>query len=337
MKPNVLILYTGGTIGMADSAEGYVPCAQFNQLLKKKLSEYTQQQLLSFDVQELPELIDSANLQPEHWTQMARLLIDNWDCYDGFVVLHGTDTMVYSAAALSYMLLGLDKPVILTGSQMPLINLRSDGLDNLITAIELAGNSAIPEVCIYFNSRLLRGNRSIKLNSNAFDAFDSPNFPALARAGIRLTVDSNLLLKPRQKQYCAPAFYSDAVTVLPIYPGISAAIADALLGNGTVKGLIIHSYGSGNIPSDDSDLVAALQRANDSGVVIVNVTQCIEGPVNQGDYATGAVLNRIGVVSGKDITLASAFAKLHFLIACGLGADDIRDRFSVPLCGEMSE
>lgn len=336
MTSRVLILYTGGTIGMTSSEQGYVPCKQFNQLLQQKIPQEAYQQLPQFVVLEHSDLIDSANLQPAHWTVMAEHLIENWHSYQGFVVLHGTDTMDYTAAALSFMLQGIDKPVILTGSQVPLVQLRSDGLDNLITAIDMAGSCQVPEVCIYFNNRLLRGNRTVKLNSSAFDAFYSPNFPELAHAGIRLEVNTELLLKPAEQQFLAPKFDSEAVTIVQMYPGISAEVVKSVLSNRALKGVIIESYGAGNIPDANQALIQQLKTAAERGVVIVNVTQCVEGRVSQGDYATGQVLNRLGVVPGGDMTLAAAFAKLHFLIACGLPVEVIRQKMAVALCGEMS-
>jgi L-asparaginase len=337
MNPRVLILYTGGTIGMKSSAKGFVPCEKFDQLLQEKIPDEAREQLPQITVLELSELIDSANLQPLHWTEMARQLIAQWEHYDGFVVLHGTDTMDYTAAALSYMLLGIDKPIILTGSQVPLIKLRSDGLDNLITSIDMAGHCGVPEVCIYFNNRLLRGNRSVKLNSSAFDAFDSPNFPCLARAGVRVDVDTHLLIQPSPRQFMAPVFDPAAVTVLSMYPGISAEVVQSAVDNPAVKGVVIKSYGAGNIPDANHPLINVLRNASKKGVVIVNVTQCVQGPVSQGDYATGDVLNDIGVVPGSDLTLAAAFTKLHFLIASGLSEEDIREQMTVALCGEMSQ
>ncbi|MBL4827224.1 MAG: asparaginase [Spongiibacteraceae bacterium] len=335
MKHRILILYTGGTIGMAPSAQGYIPCPKFSQQLLQKIPEESRQQLPDFTVLEFSQLLDSANLQPSHWTEMAKHLMVSWDQYDGFVVLHGTDTMAYTAAALSFMLQGIDKPVILTGSQVPLMKLRSDGLHNLMAAMELAAHGGVAEVCIFFNNRLLRGNRSIKINSGAFDAFDSPNFPCLAHVGVEVKIEKHLLLKPQEKQFSCPVFDSSAVGVLHIYPGLNCVVVQHLLEIPTLKGVIILSYGVGNIPQHPS-IIDALQAAGQRGVVMINITQCVEGSVNQGNYATGDSLNRIGVVAGGDLTLAAAFAKLHFLIGSGLAVDCIREQLALSLCGEMT-
>ncbi|MBY4677715.1 asparaginase [Marinobacterium arenosum] len=336
MKRRILILYTGGTIGMQPSEQGYVPVTGFHELLQQQLHSKTSQQLPEFELLELDQLIDSANLVPQHWLQIAGLLQQHWQQYDGFIVLHGTDTMAYTASALSFMLQGLDKPVILTGSQIPLVELRNDALDNLITALLLAGNYQIPEVCIYFNGRLLRGNRSTKLKSTGFDAFDSPNFPWLGQVGIHIELHGNLLLEPGLRQFLLPAFDAEAVVMLQLYPGIPARVVDALLDSPKVKGLILQSYGVGNVPDANEALVDSLAKASDRGVVVLNITQCLQGRVSQGAYATGSVLNRIGVVAGQDLTPEAAFAKLHFLLASGLTPEQVREQLAQPLCGESS-
>jgi L-asparaginase len=290
----------------------------------------------AFDVVELDELIDSANLQPAHWVAIANALIARWDDYAGFVVLHGTDTMAWTASALSFMLRGLDKPVILTGAQIPLVEPRSDAPDNLSTALTLAASYPIREVCVYFNRRLLRGNRSRKLRSTGFDAFDSPNWPHLADVGIQIMLHRDRLLPATARDFLVPAFDREAVAVLPVWPGMPARVVDALLDGPAVRGLIQRSYGVGNVPDADAALMDALARAVARGVVVLNTTQCVSGAVDQGAYATGAALNRIGVVPGADMTLEAAFAKLHFLIAGGAAPDAIRATLGQSLSGELS-
>lgn len=335
MKKRVLIIYTGGTIGMKASSDGYVPMAGFDQLLQDSLNSRATTQLPDYEVLEFEQLIDSSNLQPANWSQIASEIMLRWADYDGFIVLHGTDTMAYTASALSFMLQGLNKPVIMTGSQIPLSELRNDALDNIVTALMLAGNYNIPEVCVYFNGRLLRGNRSYKMKASGFDAFDSPNFPWLGQVGIHIDLHENLLLEPGKPKFDIPEFNPQAVCVLPIYPGVSAHVVDALLDHDDVKGLILQSYGVGNPPDADQGFMNSLQQASERGIVVLNVSQCLQGQVNQGAYATGSALNRIGVVSGSDITLEAAFGKLHFLLSHHLPAEQVRTEMRRPFCGEL--
>ncbi|UTW11487.1 asparaginase [Marinobacterium rhizophilum] len=336
MKSKVLIIHTGGTIGMHPSDQGYVPVPGFDELLQQKLSKQAQQNLPHFEILEFTQLIDSSNIQPSDWTRLGRTLMEHYDDYNGFVVLHGTDTMAYTASALSFILQGLDKPVILTGSQIPLIEPRNDALDNLITALILAGNYPVPEVCIYFNGRLLRGNRACKLRATGFDAFDTPNCPWLGQAGIHIELQEHLLLDRGTPSFSAPDFDPCAVSLLHLYPGMPGSIAAQLLENSRLKGLLIRSFGVGNPPDENRELMAALEQASARGQVVVNLTQCLQGKVSQGAYATGAKLNDIGVVPGSDLTVEAAFTKLHFLIATGHAAPRVRELMQTPICGEQS-
>jgi L-asparaginase len=334
MKPRVLVLHTGGTIGMGASPDGYRPMAGFGEVLARQ--RYAQAALPAFDVVELDTLIDSANLQPAHWGAIAQALLARWDDYTGFVVLHGTDTMAWSASALSFMLRGADKPVILTGAQIPLVAPRSDAPENLQTALLLAAGYPIREVCVYFSRRLLRGNRASKLKSTAFDAFDSPNWPHLAEVGIDIALNREALLPASARDFVVPAFDAEAVAVLAVYPGISARVVEAVLDSRALRALVLRTYGVGNAPDADPRLMDALARAVGRGIVVVNTTQCASGGVDQGSYATGASLARIGVVPGADMTLEAAFAKLHFLIATGAAPDAARAIIGQSLSGELS-
>lgn len=338
MKRRVLIIYTGGTIGMQPSEQGYVPMSGFNELVSTELNSRGINGLpdFEFDMIECQQLIDSSNLVPDDWTRLGNRLKQNWNDYDGFVVLHGTDTMAYTASMLSFMLQGMDKPVILTGSQIPMVELRSDAPDNLTTALLLAGNYDISEVCIYFNGRLLRGNRSSKVKSSGFDAFNSPNFPWLASVGINIELQQSLLLEQTGSMGEIPVFDPDAVSILQTYPGISARIVEAVLDHESLKGLVLQTYGAGNPPDANPAFIDCLQRASERGVAILNITQCPHGSVSQGAYATGATLNRIGVVPGGDMTLEAAFTKMHYLISQSRSAEEIRTALRTPLCGELN-
>lgn len=333
MYPRVLVLHTGGTIGMCRSPDGYRPMAGFGERLAEMLHVRT---LPAFDFLEIEEPIDSANLQPAHWSRIARELLKRWDDYAGFVVLHGTDTMAWSASALSFMLRGADKPVILTGAQIPLVEPRSDALGNLEAALLLAAGGQVKEVCICFGRHLLRGNRSSKMASMDFDAFGSPNCLPLADIGIDIELHRERLLPAAARAFRVPELGADAVAVITLHPGISARIVQPVLADAAVRGVILCSYGVGNAPDADQQLMAVLKAAVARGVVIVNTTQCVTGRVAQGAYATGATLSRVGVTPGADMTLESAFAKLHFLLATEPDADAVRLRLGQSLCGELS-
>lgn len=331
----VLILHTGGTIGCRASSEGQKPDPDFSTLLRQRLTDSGEPDLPLFDVIELHQLIDSANLTPAHWAQIAGLLVIHWQDYDGFLILHGTDTMAYTASALSFMLLAQDRPVILTGSQIPLSERRSDGLDNLINSLHLCQTPGLAEVCVYFNGRLLRGNRTTKLKATELDAFASPNLPPLGVAGIRMELDQRLLLPAVPLRFRIPTFDAEAVTVLSLYPGITARAARALLDDERVRGVVMLSFGVGNPPDANIELMQVLEEAVARGVVIVNRTHCLYGKVDQSTYATGNTLTRIGVTPGGDLTLEAAFAKLHFLLALGTSPEQIRNMMLHSIRGEV--
>jgi len=335
-NPRVLILHTGGTIGMEPSPDGYRPMAGFADCLSDALLRHAGRELPDFDVIELATPIDSANLQPASWRGMADALIGRWNDYQGFVVLHGTDTLAWSASALSFMLRGTDKPVIFTGSQIPLVQARSDALGNLEGALSLAADYPVNEVGVFFGRQLLRGNRSRKLSSDAFDAFGSPNFPPLAEVGIDVRVHARRLLKQADREFLVPDFHDAAVSVITLYPGISGRVVDAVVAGGAVRGIVLLSYGAGNVPDADSGFVAAIERAVRQGVVVLNITQCVSGSVAQGTYATSAALSRIGVVAGADMTLEAAFAKLHFLLSTERDPGVVAELVGRPLCGELT-
>jgi len=336
MNKKILIIYTGGTIGMKSSERGYVPITGFEHLIRERLDHSHHALLPHFDLVELFPLIDSANLNPSHWSSMVEPIIKHQKSYDGFIVLHGTDTMAYSASALSFMLQGLNKPVIFTGSQIPLSELRNDALDNLITSMLLAVEEVISEVCVYFSGRLLRGNRSSKVKATGLDAFDSPNFPWLGQIGLNIELHTNLFLPDSNDTFKVPNFTDGAVSIVPIYPGINGDIISAINSDKKCKAIILRSYGVGNLPDQNSSLIQALTKAADSGTVLVNISQCLQADIRQGQYACSAVLNDIGVISGAEMTLEAAFSKLHFLTATESSNAIIKQKFPIPLAGEIN-
>lgn len=318
---------------MCPSPDGYRPMEGFGAMLQQTLNNGSAD-VPTFEVLELENLIDSSNLQPRHWTRIARELLARWDEFDGFVVLHGTDTMAYTASALSFMLRGTDKPVILTGSQIPLVEQRSDTIENLQAAMLLAADASIREVCVCFGRRLLRGNRSSKVRTRSFDAFDSPNYPWLADIGIDITLHKERLLPQATRTFMVPEFDARAVAVLQFYPGIQARMVEAMLDDASVRGLVLRSYGVGNAPDADDALMSVIASAVKRGMAVVSTSQCMIGGVSQGAYASGARLNQIGVAPASDMTLEAAFTKLHVQLASGTDASDIRSQFSMPLSGE---
>ncbi len=336
MRKHVYIAYTGGTIGMKKAAEGYVPVPGYLQKQMQRLPELDSSSLPAYTIREYDPLLDSSNMTPDDWLKIAEDIASHYGRYDGFVVLHGTDTMAYTASALPFMLQGLQKPVIITGAQIPLCELRNDARDNLITAMLIAADFAIPEVCLCFGSKLLRGNRAIKVDADGFDAFDSPNFPALGTVGIEIKINWDLVLPPTETPVpvVVKPMKESRVAVLRLFPGISADIVRNIL-RPPIKGLVLETYGVGNGP-EDPELIEALNAASRQGIVIVNCTQCIKGSVNMDGYATGSALAGAGVISGFDLTVEAALAKMAYLFSRSLTPEAVKKMMQVEMRGELS-
>lgn len=334
MKKRIYIAYTGGTIGMKPSEDGYIPQKQHLTDAIMKTPDFHRNEMPEFTINEYHPLIDSSNMSPADWQHIADDIKKHYDDYDGFVVLHGTDTMAYTSSALSFMLENLSKPVIVTGSQIPFSQLRSDGKENLLNSLYIAANFPINEVGLYFNNKLFRGNRSIKAYADGFNAFDSPNLPPLLEAGINIKLIEGKISQPVSQPLKLAQITPQPIGVVHLYPGISVDVIKNIIKQ-PVKALIIRSYGVGNAPQNQA-MLDCLKQANDDGIVIVNCSQCIKGKVNMKGYATGNALSKIGVISGNDMTLEATLTKLHYLLSKEYSHEKICQLLEVNLRGELS-
>lgn len=337
---NVLLIYTGGTIGMNRNPQtGALEPFKFEHLLSN-VPELAQFSTHIATYQFTPP-IDSSNMSPRLWIELTHIIADNYDKYDGFVILHGTDTMAFTASALSYMLENLTKPVILTGSQLPIGQLRTDGKENLITSIEIVsakhpdGRAIMPEVGIYFNGHLMRGNRTTKQSADNFNAFESFNYPHLADAGVNISYREDLILKPDYSKPMTPHFRLDNnVIVFTIFPGIREDLVRHVIATPNLRSIVMRTFGSGNAPQSPW-LIKALKEASANGKTIINISQCMAGSVEMGRYDTGYQLKSAGVISGHDSTVESAVTKLMYLQARFSDPEKIRHYLNRNIRGEM--
>ncbi|EEY38079.1 asparaginase [Vibrio mimicus] len=334
-RKHIYIAYTGGTIGMKKSDHGYVPVAGFMEKQLASMPEFHRPEMPLFTIHEYDPLMDSSDMTPADWQIIADDIAANYDKYDGFVILHGTDTMAYTASALSFMFENLGKPVIVTGSQIPLADLRSDGQANLLNALHIAANYPINEVTLFFNNRLMRGNRSRKSHADGFSAFSSPNLPPLLEAGINIELSTNVKVDEKPSgDFKVNPITPQPIGVITMYPGIShEVIRNTLLQ--PVNAMILLTFGVGNAPQNP-ELLAQLKAASERGVIVVNLTQCLAGKVNMGGYATGCALADSGVISGYDMTPEAALAKLHYLLSQDLSYEEVKAKMQQVLRGEMT-
>ncbi len=339
--PNILIIYTGGTIGMIENPEtGALENFDFEQFRHyvPELKRFNYHiDALAFDPP-----IDSSDMEPRYWVKMTRIIADHYERYDGFVLLHGTDTMAYTASALSFLLENVGKPVVITGSQLPIGQLRTDGKENLLTSIEIAaardayGRPVVPEVCIFFESRLMRGNRTTKTNAEGFSAFRSFNLPSLAHAGIHIKYETHLIRRPAPGVRFTPHFLLDTnVMILTLFPGIRREVVDTCLSVPGLKAVILKTYGAGNAPQKQW-LVESIRQLVDRGVLVVNITQCYKGTVEMHRYETGLQLLQAGVVNGYDSTVECMLTKLMFLLGHGYKGEELIRMTNTSICGEIT-
>lgn len=339
--PRILIIYTGGTIGMIENPEtGALENFDFDHF-RNHVPELRQFNY-HIDALAFAPPIDSSDMEPRYWIKMAHIIADHYDRYDGFVLLHGTDTMAYTASALSYMLENVGKPVIITGSQLPIGQLRTDGKENLLTSIEIAaardqmGRPMVPEVCIFFESRLMRGNRTTKINSEGFNAFRSFNLPSLAHAGIHIKYEEHLIRRPQPGTVFEPHFLLDNnVMILTLFPGIRKEVVDTCLNVSGLRAVVLKTFGSGNAPQK-LWFVDSIRRAINKGIIVVNITQCYKGSVEMHRYETGLQLLQAGVVNGYDSTVEGMLTKLMFLLGHSYSHDKIIELMNTSIAGEIT-
>ena len=339
-KSKILVIYTGGTIGMIMNKET-------NALEPFPFKDvYAHLPMLNLvnaeiSVKEMLPLIDSSDTNPKFWVRLASLIYDNYKDYDGFVVLHGTDTMAYTASALCFLLENLSKPVILTGSQLPLGVMRTDGRENILNSIEIAaakkeGKPRVPEVCIYFENALLRGNRAYKDNAEHFNAFHSANYPKLAEVGVHIKYNDHFIRPITDHLLKLHTQMDENIAILKLYPGITQQAMQSVFNTKGLRAVILETFGSGNAPSN-SEFISILEEAVNKGIVIVNVTQCKGGgTVEIGRYGASLLLKKIGIVSGHDITTETAVAKLMYFLGEGLSNDEVKHYMGVSLRGEIT-
>ena len=335
MKKNVLIIYTGGTIGMTPSENGYVPQkGKFREALDA-ITDLREPEVPDWDFVEMDPLLDSSNMTVLEWNKIGQTIADYYDRYDGFVVLHGTDTMAYTASALSFMLENLSKPVILTGSQIPLCELRSDGRDNIIASLLIAGSGRVNEVGLYFGGNLLRGNRATKFSADGLIAFVSPNYPNLAEVGITIKYNDVLMQPANEGQLHLQLLENVPIGVLKVFPGIQFDLFEQIMTE-KLKGIVIETFGAGNIPGDGNALLPIIHKAFENGTLLTVCSQCPQGTVSLGTYETSHTLKEAGAVSGFDMTTEAAVAKLYYLFSCGIAKEEVKQKMEENLRGELT-
>lgn len=335
MKKRICIINTGGTISSVKTPLGYEPALGHVESVLSKIPALKHPEMPDYFIKEYQPLLDSSNMTVDDWNHIAGDIALEYEHFDGFVLLHGTDTMAYTASALSFMLEHLNKPVIVTGSQIPLTEVRNDAIEHIITSLWLCAHRPVHEVCIYFNQRLLRGNRAQKSSAQHFSAFNSPNFPPLASIGINIELRRDLLLKPSRQAFFLQTIKPNFIANFRLFPGFDPHTLAYILEQ-PLRALILETYGAGNAPNKDKYFLQLLKEACDKGIILVNCTQCQQGRVTMSQYATGYTLQQAGLISGYDLTLEAAHCKLLYLLSKKLDISEIKALMQKDLCGELS-
>ncbi|MDA7951408.1 MAG: asparaginase [Pirellulaceae bacterium] len=335
---SICLLNTGGTIGMKQGEHGFIPEEGYLEKLLQKIPELGYSEIPAWETRSLIPLLDSANMKPSDWLRISRFLLEEDKNYDGFVILHGTDTMAYSASAVSFLLQDVTKPILFTGSQIPLSQLRNDASENLLASLLLAAEEELPEIGIFFGGQLFRGCRATKTDASSLQAFSSPNYPLLAEAGIQIRIHKEHLRKKGTGPLSMEREKYEEVQVgsIRLFPGISASFVENVL-RVPLKGLVIEAYGVGNMATCNTGLIRVLKEAVDRGVVLVVTSQCQCGYVDLSGYATGAIFKEIGAISGADMTVEAALTKLHYLLASGHDPAVVRKKMVENLAGELGQ
>lgn len=335
MKKRILIINTGGTISSIKTLNGYEPSAGYVQSALAQLPALKHKDMPEYVIKEYSPLLDSSNMRVAEWNRIAGDIAQEYNNFDGFIIFHGTDTMAYTASALSFMLENLSKPVILTGSQIPLSEVRNDATDNVITSLWLCAHQPLHEVCIYFNQRLLRGNRTQKTSAQCFNAFDSPNYPHLASIGSDIQIHQLLLQPPPEHSFQLQLINPQFIANFRLFPGFSLEVLDYILAQ-PLQALILETYGAGNAQNNDPRFLELLTKACERGVIIMNCTQCQQGRVEMNQYATGHTLKQAGLISAHDMTPEAIHCKLLYLLSKNIPAPQIKALMETNLCGELS-
>lgn len=336
MKKRILLIYTGGTIGMNRSDSGYAPQPGFLQELLNHIPALHASAMPAWELYELDPLLDSSNMTVVEWNRIGGILAAHYDDFDGFVILHGTDTMAYTASALSFSLENLDKPVIITGSQIPLFEVRSDGLDNLLTSMLIAAEGTVREVALCFADTLLRGNRCTKISATDLHAFSSPNYPPLATIGTDIRYNPMIPPRTHQKPFRVQELKKIPIGIIKVFPGIQFELFEEIMTD-SLRGIVLEAFGAGNIPGAADAILPIVRKAHENGTVLVICSQCLKGAVSLGTYETSSALKKAGAVCAGDMTTEAAVAKLYYLFSCGYDADAVKQKMEEDLAGERSE
>lgn len=336
MDKKILIIYTGGTIGMCRSPNGYAPKPLFLQQFLDTIPALKDESMPQWKLIELSPLLDSSNMTVLDWNRIGAVIQENYDLFDGFVILHGTDTMAYTASALSFSLENLDKPVIITGSQIPLFEVRNDGLDNLLTSIMIAAEGRIREVALCFSNKLLRGNRSTKISTTGLRAFSSPNYPLLAEIGTQISYNDMIPYVKPQSAFHVRELKKIPIGIIKVFPGIQFELFEEIMSE-SLKGIVLETFGAGNIPGSPDAILPIVRKARQNGTVLVICSQCLKGSVSLGTYETSAALKDAGAVCAYDMTTEASVAKLYYLFSCGYDAETVKKKMEEDLAGEISK